>query len=313
MTKTLSLCLLLVLVSLVTACSSAKPRLDTTEDIFKEGFRVSWESRRAGRALFERGLALALQQGDQVKVALFLVNLGGLAGDMGDYPKSLDYFAQALKIQRTLPAHEEVEARILKSYGVTYEELGDFAKAVQYYSEAVQLTQKINEKWDEATFLGDLGRVYGKLGDSGRALENHLKALEVSRALHDKEREGTAQDNIGLVYLQLGENEKAMAAFDTALKLSRENKGFASSVGIELHRSDVFLAQGNRDEAHRIFLHMNDAVRLGRCFLLNDQLGEAEDMFQKAIRGGKVTRRRLPPTPAASGASISRSTILAFT
>ncbi|MBI3558252.1 MAG: CHAT domain-containing protein [Deltaproteobacteria bacterium] len=272
-------------------CATAKPEPQTTQEIFDAGIKAAWKTPRTSEKIFQRGLALARQQGNQEKVALFLVNLGGIAASFGDYPKALDLYTQSLAIQRTLPHHEEVEARILRTFGLTYEDLGDYSKAIQFLSDSISITRHINESWDESTFLGELGRVYGKLGDPAKALELHQKGLEVAVRLKDKERQGIAWDHIGEARADLGQLDKALEAFNSALALSKENGNFPSSNMIELHMSDVYLAQGNLEAAGIILKRVRFNVSLGYQYLLSHELGQAEDMFSNAVRGGKALRR----------------------
>ncbi|MBI4945736.1 MAG: tetratricopeptide repeat protein [Bacteroidetes bacterium] len=128
-----------------------------------------------------------------------LGNLGVYSFFKGDYPKALDYYLKALKI------NEEM------------------------LSKAQNLSEKQTAQQGIATRFGNIGNVYNNQADYSKALDYYLKALKIDEELNNKNGIAKHLSNIGNVYCNQDNYPKALDYDFKALKMAEElGKGIAT-------------------------------------------------------------------------------------
>ncbi|OQY52113.1 MAG: hypothetical protein B6247_17800 [Candidatus Parabeggiatoa sp. nov. 2] len=162
---------------------------------------------------------------------IYLGNIGVVYTKLGDYPKALDFFQQALAIFRDI-GDKSGQGKVLTNIGVVYKNLGDYPKALDFFQQALAIFRDIGDKSGQGTNLGNIGSVHLSLGDYPKALDYYQHALAIRQAIGDKRGEGAALTNIGLVYQNLGEYQKAKNAF-------QDSAAILETVG----SSDLWVAQ----------------------------------------------------------------------
>jgi CHAT domain-containing protein/Tfp pilus assembly protein PilF len=189
-----------------------------------EGMRLgregSKESFVAAIRQFEIAAQLSQAANNQAKQALALVWLGFIYDALGEKPKALEYYNQALPLSRVV-GDRGGEAGILNNIGLVYDALGEKPKALEYYNRALPLSRAVGNRSVEATTLNNIGLVYSVLGEKPKALEYYNRALPLSRAVGNRSVEATTLNNIGGVYDDLGEKPKALDYYNQALPILR--------------------------------------------------------------------------------------------
>jgi tetratricopeptide (TPR) repeat protein len=165
-----------------------------------------------------------------VNDALLLNALAYSLEDLGEHLKAIDYYEQALHINKRLLGHEHYNvAIILNNLGEAWKAMGEPIKAISYYEEALCIWRKIyGEKHQKiATALNNLGSALGALGETQKAIVHFEKALHINEVILGKEHPDVACDlnNIGSAWFNLGEYQKAINYFERALKIFKDIYG----------------------------------------------------------------------------------------
>ncbi|HKE59732.1 MAG TPA: CHAT domain-containing tetratricopeptide repeat protein, partial [Pyrinomonadaceae bacterium] len=112
--------------------------------------------------------------------------IGFVYSTLGDWQKSLDYFNQALLLQKNIDDRRWGEATTLTSIGIAYTNLGALQPALDHLNQALQLHRAVGNRAWEVTTLNQLGVVYRSLGQTDKALEYFNSALPLSRTLGNR-------------------------------------------------------------------------------------------------------------------------------
>jgi serine phosphatase RsbU (regulator of sigma subunit) len=140
-------------------------------------------------------------------------NIGIVYEDQGEYPKALDYYFKALKMDEALGNKAGV-SRHLGNIGIVYDYQGEHKKAIDYYSKALILDEELGDKKGAAADLGNIGNLYKDLGNYQMALDCDFKALKIDEELGNKNGEAKRLGNIGTVYDDLGKQASTKALKD---------------------------------------------------------------------------------------------------
>jgi tetratricopeptide (TPR) repeat protein len=170
---------------------------------------------------YEQALKIDREIGDTRGEGADLGNLGNAYRALGDAKKAIDYYEQALKISREI-GDIQGEGAGFGNLGTAYFQLGDAKKAINYYEQALKIDRKIGDIQGKGTDLCNLGIAYFQLGDARKAINYYEQALKISREIGDIQREGVSLGNLGNAYRTLGDARKAINCYEQALKISRE-------------------------------------------------------------------------------------------
>ena len=185
-------------------------------------------------------------------------NLGNVKNWQGNYPKALDFFFKALKLDEET-GNKNGMARRLGNIGIVYEEQGDYQKALDYYLKALKKDEELGNKAGIARHLGNIGILFDDQGDYIRALDYYQQALKLDEELGNKEGISFRLGNIGNVYKEQAEakensNHKvireqlynqALGFYFKALKLREEN-GAKNLIASTLANIGSLYAETNR-------------------------------------------------------------------
>lgn len=199
---------------------------------------------------------LAQKLGWKKGLARASFNIGVGYCNLNDYPKALDYYQKALKLNEELN-NKRGQATDYGSIGIIYANTGEADNALGFYLKALKMDEDIGNKKDQANFLGDIGNVYDVHGNYSKALEYDLKALKMDEDLGYKEGQANNLGNLGNLYGQQYNWTKAMEYYKKSLQL--------------------FEAVGNKHgEAF-------DLGNLGLCYRQVGKVQEAEKYLKVAI------------------------------
>lgn len=166
------------------------------------GWEYKYRNPDTSYILLSQSLALAKKIKWEKGIANALGNIGGYNLNQGNYPKALDYYLKALKIDEALHNKEGIAKR-LGNIGIVYDEQADYPKALDYYFMALKISEELGNKNLIATWLVNIGVVYKEQADYPKALDYYFKALKMNEELGKKNSIATILGNIGSVYYSL--------------------------------------------------------------------------------------------------------------
>ncbi|MBI3502718.1 MAG: tetratricopeptide repeat protein [Bacteroidetes bacterium] len=166
-------------------------------------------------------------------VATRLGNIGLVYADQADYPKALDYYFRALKMDEELGNKNGI-ARHLGNIGIVYKEQADYPKALDYYFRRMKLDEESGNKSNMAINLGNIGIVYKEQAECQRspdsaayrdrlftkALDYYFRALKMREELGAKKLIASTLGNIGALYSKTGKFREAEEYLKHSVALS---------------------------------------------------------------------------------------------
>lgn len=185
-----------------------------------------------------------------------LGNVGIVYRKQGSYPKALEYYLQALKLDEEIGGKNEI-ATDLGNIGTLYYMLKNYPKTLDYLFRALKMDEELGNKTGVARHLGNLGGVYGEQKENKKALDFYMKALKINEEINNKGGIARNLGNIGSIYYTQKEYEQALAYFLRSLKIREE---------IE---SKVLIASGLRS--------------IGMLYTATKKYNEAEDYLKRSL------------------------------
>ncbi len=110
-----------------------------------------------------------------------LSNLGSTNFKLGNIDAALDYFQQALAIQREIEDRQG-ESATLHFISQVQQNLGDYEKALTYLSQALDIKQKIDDKPGEAATLNNISQIHFARGVNDNLKRAHFSKKRAAKA-----------------------------------------------------------------------------------------------------------------------------------
>jgi len=154
-------------------------------------------------------------------IAICLNNIGSLYKRQGDIPEALENHFSSLKIQEEIGNKEGI-ANSLNNIAVIFEIQGDDQQAIEYYLKSLRIREELGYKQGIATSLNNIGHYYGAIGDTAKALEYFYRSLEIRKEIKNKKDIAISYGNIGGVYWDMGNIPKALNYYKLSLAIFEE-------------------------------------------------------------------------------------------
>lgn len=242
-----------------------------------EPYRFSWHLADGLRGYFWTGnhrmdwlestnaaLDSAVAAGDPQATAAMYRSLANLYTTMGQYPRALEFYAQALDIHRRQHQVEEAAA-ILNNMGLVYLSSGRIDELEQVCQEALVLETELGDQRTMATTLGLLGSVHASRGRMTMAMEVFERCLLLARELGIQHIEGYGLRGMALACYELGDLDAAEAHCAQAMAVAQRigssyDRSIAlySSALIALERGNTEAARREAEEAIQTFVDCGD-------------------------------------------------------
>jgi len=127
-------------------------------------------------ALFEEGLRLWKELGDQKAVARALSNLASVVKSQGDYSRARELYAECLAIFEALGDRTGV-AWSVNHQGDAAREQGEATAARSLYQQALGIFRELGDRWGIAGTLADLGTLAREQQEFATAKSLYRKSL----------------------------------------------------------------------------------------------------------------------------------------
>jgi len=162
--------------------------------------------------------------------AKFVYELGWIYHDMGDARQAIEYYEQALSIDKAVygDRHPDVAIR-LNNIGSAWKALGEAKKAIEYYEQALSIDKAVygDRHPNVAIRLNNIGSAWDALGEAKKAIEYYEQALSIDKAVYGDRHPSVAikLNNIGGAWDALGDSQRAKKYFQQAYSIFREFYG----------------------------------------------------------------------------------------
>ncbi len=173
--------------------------------------------------------------GDKERVASSLGNIGVIYRNQSVYPKALEYYTKALKMDEELKNRNGV-ARHLANIGIVYHDQSNYSKSLEYYQKALKIYEELGNRAVKALILGNIGFLYQTQSDYLKALEYFGKALKIDEELGNKDGIARHLGNMGELYLTLSQDS-------VSINLDELNQYVSLNKDINLNRSIEYSLQ----------------------------------------------------------------------
>ncbi|MBK7852828.1 MAG: tetratricopeptide repeat protein [Bacteroidetes bacterium] len=140
-----------------------------------------------------------------------------------DFPKALEHFFKALKINETTNDIDEI-SKSLSDIGNVYMRQGDVEKTMEYCTKSLKLSEQTKNKNIQAVNMSTIGSIYQAPGKYKESLEYYLKALKLDEELGYLNDCATVMGNIAAGYNANGEYLKMLEYDQRSLKIFEKLK-----------------------------------------------------------------------------------------
>jgi len=228
---------------------------------------------------------LCLKNADEIKykksLSTVVGNMGNAYHREGNYPKTLEYYFFALRIDEVTGEKENLSTQI-SNIGTVYYELNEFDKAIGYINRAVKLDEETGNNEGMARNLGNLSNIYILQKKYPDAILNLERALKLAGLNGNKSNISAWLGNLGQAYEGMSET------------LFKTNKIINSDSLLEIalnyhHRAfDLAMESGDKKAittkyANLGFLFFKLGKRNKEISMKSENLSKAEESLKKAL------------------------------
>ncbi len=167
---------------------------------------------------FGKGLRLSQKYGYKNIEQMSLNNLGMFNWNNGNFQEALDYFFQALEMNRiNTPNNIQGESVYLNNIGLIYQELKQYDKALEYHYRALKIREDIRLESEQAISLSNIGVCYDNLSKYEEAVQSYEKAIALAKSANSMRNYYSFHNNLANVYQEMGDYESAINNYKKAL------------------------------------------------------------------------------------------------
>lgn len=140
-------------------------------------------------------------------------------------------------------------ANTLNNIGIAYAWMSERTKALEYLNEAAAILTQLGDRTKQSSVFSTLCVIYNDMSEFNRALEYGNRALQMKRELGDQAGTAIALNNVGSSYAGLGEYDKALDAW-IEVRAIHKSLGELGGEGIALNNIGwVYATVGDYDKA----------------------------------------------------------------
>ncbi len=272
---------------------SDEDRFGVLVDITRINFRVSLDS--AKKYGFE-ALEAANKTGNNSNIAVASKLIGTIYYLQDNFVNALDYFQQALRINRELNNIQALPA-CYNNLGLVYNNLGYYEEALNNHLKQLSFNEELNNKKGVAISNRHIGNVYNSMGENQKALGYYQNSKTISEQPGDTNSIGTSLINVGVANILLKNYNTALDNFIQALGIKQrfgDTEDIAkiySNLGLIYHKLKNFeLARNYFHKGLELHESMNDKrgltvslINLGAVYLDLKEFSKSFDYLERAL------------------------------
>jgi hypothetical protein len=203
---------------------------------------------------------------------------------LGDFPKALSTYEQALEEQEAL-GKKYGAALTLGNLGIVHQKLGDYPKALSIFEQALEEKKALGDKRGAAWVLNNIGTAHHGLGDYKRARRAFEQSARAAKSLRATPLLVSAYGLLARLQLTIGNSARALAAAQKGLTatekllggLGQEQGATARAQHASLFAVGALAAAREEDAAEALTF-----LESGRAGALLDTLDKREALRWKA-------------------------------
>lgn len=237
---------------------------------------------------FQKYVQFHIQQGDSLKVARGLYQMGVVHKNQGELDKSLAIYLWVLKILEKSD-NQKTLTSILNSIGNIYRQTNRPEDALAFYEKANGIFRVIGLKKDYAMGLQNMGNAFSTLKNYDAAKQKYKEALSILEKLHNEVETAMVFSNLGDLYYAQGQNDQALTMNLKALTIRKMLPHKKSTAINVCNIGRIYLEAKKYTEAKK---YLNEALLLARAINSKDlfqdvygdlaKLSKAQNNFKKA-------------------------------
>lgn len=205
-------------------------------------------------------------------------NIGTVYGNLGDYPRAMEFNLKSLAIAEDLGDKSGISYSY-NNIGILYFDQGDYAKSLEYYSKSLKIDEELGDKNGVSYSLNNIGVIYKNQKDYSNALAYYQKSLKIKDELADKSGMIRSYNNIGSVYRFQHEYSKAYQYYQKSLELNKEVGRESTETNSYVGLSSLFFEQDKIEEA---YYYANKAYKLAEKIGCTELIKESAELLAKS-------------------------------
>ncbi len=194
----------------------------------------------------EEALRLAQLTDDLAREAQARQRIGGTYQNLGNYPKSFEFFFKALEITENI-GYLQLTINCLLSIGINYELLNDYPTAIRYYHQALNRVVATRQTGWITHLQKFIGTAYGKDNQIDSAFFYMQKAFEGNDTLKNDFLEQTLFTEMGIIQFKMGNHGNAFHYLHKNISINENESDHRSLSTAYNTLADFFKILGNAD------------------------------------------------------------------
>jgi diguanylate cyclase (GGDEF)-like protein len=237
--------------SLLSDCAEAQP-IDEFECLRTQAYCYDRMSKPAeALPIGLRANQLAGQIGDNFLISTIQGLLGRIYWHIDDFPTSMDYYLNALKLVQT-ENHPELEISLINGLGLVQYGLENYPESLGYFMSCLEKADKDTTNLADAN--NNIAYVLHILGRDQEALKYGMAALSLHNQLGSTGGKMETLHSLGAIHFALGNYDQARALLQEGIELSRQNNNQLLEITYILEISRVNQSTGKLDQAEKELL-----------------------------------------------------------
>jgi tetratricopeptide (TPR) repeat protein len=242
--------------TLLESILSKEQRFLSAYPLLAEGYSRQGESRKALQTYFDYALACEKKH-DYKRLAEAYTGIGWRYQLLGEYPKALEFYQQALSVSREFKdaLHEAVALRKLSLWHMDKEEYTQALELLTKSSEINRQRQRdASYRYNLACDYFDLGLLFVNKDDYATAKKFYDKSKRLFEQVSKKDELSDYYFNLGEIYSFEKHYQRALEAYQEGLKIDTRLDNKPGLVSDYTMIGDLYFAMDKTQEAEKYYL-----------------------------------------------------------
>lgn len=197
-----------------------------------------------------QGLSISQQIGFMKGEANCFESMGDANDNLGNYPKALENYFNALKIyEKTNDVNGT--RRATGDIGNIYSDLGEYRHALEYALKAAKMAEKLNNKKAMSVQFLNVGDDYNRLTLFDSAKFYTQQCYELAMHLNDTDIIGTALNNLGEIHSGMDQTSLALQYYHLGISFLQKAEDDDVQCETYLGMSKLFRKEGQSDSCQQ--------------------------------------------------------------
>jgi diguanylate cyclase (GGDEF)-like protein len=233
--------------ALLSKCPEAQP-IDEFECLKTQTYCLDMLSKPEEALLIGlKANQLAEQIGDKYLIGSIQSLLGRIYWHIDDYPTSMDYYLNALKLVQT-EHHPDLEISLINGLGLVQYGLENYTESLGYFKTCLEKAGE-DDLTGRADANNNIAYVLHMLGRDQEALEYGEAALTLFNQAEMYVGKLHTLHSLGAIQIALGNYDQAMTFLQEGIELARQNNSQLLELSYILEINRIYQINGKLDQA----------------------------------------------------------------